>query len=89
MLNKKAEIGETMTWVIATIIIIIVLLIFLYVSSSFGIIKSLTIKTSKIANSLLSDTELSAIEWINAKSEKALKINNNNENKINQWVENE
>ncbi|GAI63277.1 unnamed protein product, partial [marine sediment metagenome] len=31
--NKKAQIGETMTWVVATIIIIVILVISLYTTS--------------------------------------------------------
>ena len=33
MLNKKAQISEIMTWVIATIIILSILLVFVYASS--------------------------------------------------------
>jgi len=33
MLNKKAQVSEIMTWVIATIIIISILLVFVYASS--------------------------------------------------------
>jgi len=31
--NKKAQVGETLTWIIATLIIIITLIIFIYASS--------------------------------------------------------
>ena len=40
--NKKATVGEAMTWFIATIIIVFILLTFLYVSSLMGKAKILT-----------------------------------------------
>ena len=37
MLNsKKAQIGETLTWIIATIIIILIMVVFIYISSSLA-----------------------------------------------------
>lgn len=33
MLNKKAQISEIMTWVIATIVILVILIVFIYASS--------------------------------------------------------
>ncbi|MFC1710554.1 hypothetical protein ACFLZJ_00110 [Nanoarchaeota archaeon] len=39
MLNKKAQVGETMTWIIATIAIIVILLLSLYASSVLGKLK--------------------------------------------------
>ena len=35
MFNKKATVGETITWVIATVIIIVILLISVFVTTSF------------------------------------------------------
>jgi hypothetical protein len=50
MLNKKAQISETMTWVVATIIIILILTAFVYSSGLFGKAKEVTIdKISKIS----------------------------------------
>ena len=31
--NKKAQIGETMTWIIATIVIVVILIVSIYVTS--------------------------------------------------------
>jgi hypothetical protein len=41
--NKKAEIGETITWVVATLIIIAALIIFLFLSSLLAKIKTIEI----------------------------------------------
>jgi hypothetical protein len=37
MRNKKAQIGETMTWVIATIIIIVILIFSIFITSILGV----------------------------------------------------
>ncbi|MCK5149779.1 hypothetical protein KAJ87_02545 [Candidatus Pacearchaeota archaeon] len=47
MLNKKAQLGETMTWIVATLIIIVILLIFIYVSSVLSGIKKIGISDLK------------------------------------------
>ena len=57
MLDKKAQIGETMTWVVATIIILVVLIVSLYVSSQFAKGKDFLAKTK---------TSLSPSEKINS-----------------------
>lgn len=48
MLNKKAQLGETMTWVVATLIIVTLLLIFIYVSSVLYPIKKLKVPDLKV-----------------------------------------
>jgi hypothetical protein len=49
--NKKAQIGETMTWVVATIIIIVTLIVSLFISSSLSDAKELIVKAKDIASS--------------------------------------
>ena len=39
--NKKAQIGETMTWIVATLIIIVIMGIFIYASTLLAKTKSL------------------------------------------------
>jgi hypothetical protein len=43
-ISKKAQIGDTMTWVVATLIIILVLTTFTYASGIFGKAKEVTIE---------------------------------------------
>jgi hypothetical protein len=52
MLNKKGQIGETVTWVIATVIIIVILVFFIFGASLLGETKD--IKTFR--ESLFSDS---------------------------------
>lgn len=46
--NKKAQIGETMTWVIATIIIVVIMSIFIYTSTLLAKTKSVNLPDIKI-----------------------------------------
>ncbi len=39
MLNKKAQVGETMTWIVATVIIIVILILTIYTSSVLSKLK--------------------------------------------------
>ncbi len=43
MLNKKAQVGETATWLVATLIILVLLSLSLYASSALG-------KTKKVSS---------------------------------------
>ncbi|MFH1503547.1 MAG: hypothetical protein ABIE36_02730 [Candidatus Diapherotrites archaeon] len=81
-LNKKAQVGETITWVVATIIIIFILLTSVYVSILLGKIKS-------IKSSPKLDLGESSIDWIDVKTEIAYKINNKNKDKIENWISQE
>jgi len=42
MLNKKAQIGDTLTWIVATLIIFVILFFFIFGSSTLGKTKSIT-----------------------------------------------
>jgi hypothetical protein len=44
-INKKGQISETMTWIIATLIIVFVLSMFVYSSNLFGKAKQITFDT--------------------------------------------
>ena len=43
MFNKKGQIGETMTWLIATVIIILIIIMFLFSSSILSKAKNIKI----------------------------------------------
>jgi uncharacterized protein YpmB len=76
--NKKAQVGESITWVIATIILIILLIISIYASIALASTKSLKFNTN-------TDSE-QAVDWISYKTQMAYSINNNNKNKIEDWI---
>jgi len=77
MLNKKAQVGESITWVVATIIVIVLLLIFIYASILLSKTKSL--------ESGKENSEYS-FDWINSKTQIAYSINDKNKDKIEDWI---
>jgi hypothetical protein len=76
--NKKGQIGETITWAIATIVLVVILIIFIYASVALSKVK--TLKTEIKANS--ADT----VNWINAKTQMAYSVSSANKNKIQIWI---
>ena len=56
--NKKGQVGETMTWIVATLIIIVVLTISIYVSSVLGEAKSIIPQTDSFGRDNLIEKAL-------------------------------
>lgn len=78
MKNKRAQVGETVTWVIATIILIIVLIVFIFISSTLA-------KTKSLKVNLKVDSE-DSFNWIDSKTQMAYSVNSANKNKIQGWI---
>ena len=82
MLNKDkyAQISSTLTWIIATIIIIVLLVVFIYASA-------LLAKT-KVINKLpdLKTHAEKEIDWIALKTSIAYLNKCDNKDKINEWI---
>jgi len=76
--NKRAQVGESITWVVATIILVIVLIIFVYVASALAKVKEIKLTDSE-------NLENSA-NWIDAKNQIAYSINSNNKMWIEEWI---
>lgn len=69
-LGRKAQVGETMSWIIATLIIIGILIIFIYISVLMANVKKIN----------LSDLQSDSKQEVNLLSEKtsfAYKLTNN------------
>ena len=87
MLNKKAQISDVMTWIIATIAIIAILIIFVYASTILAQktkvikIKSLTLDLDKEVDLLETKTSLA---YLSASSEQKNIIDNYLEGKNNE-----
>lgn len=79
--NKRAQVGESITWVIATIVLIAILIIFIFASVALSKVKS--IKINLKANSEES------VDWINSKTQMAYSVNSVNKNKISLWISQE
>ena len=79
MLNcKRGEIGETMTWVVATVIIVVLLIIFVYASNALGFFQIYKVSSG--------ERTLDSEKYLEIKTGLALKENSSNENKINEWI---
>lgn len=80
--NKKAQVGETITWVVATIVIIGVMIIFLFISSLMAKLKSIGIgdlnPTLEKSNPLTTKTSLA--EQLNSQNKDTIEniLNKNN-----------
>lgn len=76
--NKKAQVGESVTWIVATIAIIAVLLIFTYISLVLSKTKSFKINFEEKSEN--------SEDWIDSKTEMAYSINSNNKIRIQNWI---
>jgi len=81
MLNKRAQLSDAMTWIIATLAIIIILVIFVFASQVIA--KAKEISSLKSIEGGSSNLEVDLIEKKNAF---AFEKNKNNELKIKEWL---
>jgi hypothetical protein len=82
--NKKAQVGETMTWIVATLVIVGVLLVFVY--ASIALAKAKSVKPSKINSLVSSQIDKVNMTWVEAKNEMAFTRENSNRGKIEGWI---
>lgn len=75
--NKKAQMAETITWVVATIIIIFLLVLSVYFSSILGKGKSVDKEDIKISQ---------GEGWVEVKNSLANMINGENKESIDIWI---
>lgn len=80
--NKKAQLGETMTWFIATIVIIGILIIFTFVSSLFAESKGAIVDLKRV----FSGADFTEGDFIKTKTILAFNFNTNDADKINNWI---
>lgn len=79
--NKKAQVGETMTWVVATIVIIVILILTIYVALILAKTKAIEIGDLKVKE---------GEDILNVKTSLAHELaNNKNKAAINRWLEEE
>ena len=79
--DKKAQVGGTLTWVVATIIIIFILLIGIFAASVLG-------KTKYLDLSFNEELKSSGGNWENLKNNMAFEKNSLNKEKIQKWLDN-
>ncbi len=79
---KRAQISETMTWIVATIIIIVSLTFFVFLADVLaqeGAIKNFADKTT-------SGVSFELDKEVKAKTNMAFELNSLNKEKINNWI---
>lgn len=76
--NKRGQVGESISWVVATIILIVILIVFIYLSVLLSKTKSISISIKD-----------SSVDWITAKTQFAYSLNSVNKNKIDIWISQE
>lgn len=87
MLNNRGQIAETITWVVATVIIVAILIIFIFISISVSNAKDLSLsKVATKAGSFLISDDVEDISRLKLKTELAFLLNGNNKEKINGWI---
>ena len=74
-LNKKAQVGETMTWIVATVVIIVILTITIYTSSALSKLKQVNY-----------DPPEEKVDRIERKITFAYNIDTNNAKFIDGWI---
>lgn len=88
MLNKKlnkAQTGDTLTWLIATLVIIFILGIFIFISNGLAKANQLS---STIKGLFSSNSDQEHTNWLSTKTNLALKKNPDNKVNIEGWIKN-
>ena len=80
--NKKAQLGETMTWVVATIVIIGILLIFTFISSVFAKSNGMIVSLKRV----FSSDEITEVNWVKEKTDLAYGHKLSNKEIIDNWI---
>lgn len=78
--NKKAQVGESLMWLVATIAIIVILIIGIYAAIALG-------KAKEVTSVFSGNSQISYYYPVErAKTDFALSINDSNKDKIMEWV---
>jgi hypothetical protein len=86
--HNKGQVSEAVTWVVATIIIIVTLIVFIFISTKIDKVVSPSKIVSKVGNFFVS-SDAGEISRLKTKTIFALSINSNSEEKITGWIEDE
>ena len=89
MLNNKGQIAETMTWVVATIIVVVTLIVFIFISTSLSKAKDFNPKGIVMNFAEKISDDVKGISRLEQKTEFAITRNSANEELIQEWIENE
>ncbi len=83
MRNKSGQLSDTITWIVATIIIVVILLIFIYASSLIAGVKEIE-RGSKVL--IFGEGDKGDINWIDMKTSFAYAIDSQSKSDIDKWI---
>lgn len=83
--SSRGQIAETMTWVVATIIVVVTLVVFIFISVSLSNPNSLKNIASKTVESFTGD-DVGDVSRLKIKSEFAFSLDERNKEVINNWL---
>ena len=86
--NKKGQVAESITWVVATLIIIVTLVVFIFISTTLSKGKVIQGISSGVQKFFLND-DAGKISRLETKTKFAISINSQNEEVINGWINSE
>ncbi len=87
MLNNKGQIAETITWIVATMIIVITLIIFIFISVQISNSKNLSLdNVASKAGDFLVGEGVGGIDRLEIKTTFALSLKDDNKDKIREWI---
>lgn len=85
MLNRRGQLSDAMTWVVATVIILVLLVVFVYASNILGKVNKIETGVKSLAKGEVEEN----IDFFYEKTKIAYKINDENKNQIDSWIEEE
>jgi len=77
--NKKGQVSDALTWVVATMIIVFILITSIYISSLLG-------KTKIVDKNKIGISGDNSEDWVFEKSKMAYNIDSSHRNEIEFWV---
>jgi hypothetical protein len=85
--TRKGQVAETVTWVVATMIIILILIVSIFISVSLSKAKELSISgvVSKVGSFFISE-DAGEISRLDTKTKLAISINEKDLEVINDWI---
>lgn len=84
--NKHGQVAESVTWIVATIIIVVTLIVFIFISTTLSKGKILEEVSEGIGGFFLND-DAGKISRLETKTKFAISINENNQEKIKEWID--
>ena len=81
MLSKRAQASDAIVWIVATLIIVVILIVFIFISN-------LMAKANGIKNFATSSAGSKNYNILNLKTNLAFEINGDKEGEINSWIQN-